>query len=986
MSSLNYASFFEVIMSGVKEKYEEDMALVLLGCIYQTVPVYKRKIKKDEKPQLYSDTGIDRGTLSLYKNQKAGIPQKLVEAAGDARVEKKAPQYFLEEVVDRLDNDLRWDMLESLHKLIENADNIRPATRTRFNRLAERLDTPEKIANYLAQVFLYAIKMDNTKSEGTVIPEEHKKNNLSNSSQPFIPEEQGYSNEAVSYELTDIPPAVDLTGREDDIHAVKELLRNNFIVCIHANGGVGKTALALRVINDIKADVLSEKKRYKHIAWITCTGNLKDDLGKLEIPALKVAQTAGKKYKEACGYLKNNNVFLVLDNMDIIPNTKELTQLNTLSGKTTILITTRSEIPFFARYELNNLNQDKALQLFYTHYLRKRGTNNLTNKVVQGMDDYEYAQKIVQASSYNTLFIELIGKMAYLDHWKLDKLQKKLEEGGIFSQDSKSIIPTTHGTDKKLLAQIRELYLMSRLTNRQKEIMRFLALFPAEHSIFFDVFEWAGFFDDEEENFGELQDRGWIERDSEGYYIHTMVRGSIELQDEFGKTDITMYDKLIKELSDTEQYMPITMKYTKVRERMVVPETVCKLLLQSDDNNYSTLFNSFAVVCRIQGCFKEASDYFRKVLDLREHKLGKDHPDTALVYNNLSLTYRSEGKYEDAFKYCMMALTIQERVFGKKHLTTAAQYNNLAALYSEQGNYEEALKYYKKALEIRECKLGKEHPDTAMIYNNIAGVYYKQGNYEKTKEILRTVLPIQKKVLGKEHPNTVMTYNNLTVLFQAQGEYEEALRYCKESLDIQREAFGEKHPATARVYNNLAGILCAEGNYEEALKYYKKALFIRNRAFGEDNPVTAETYSNMAEVYYAKAKYKDALKYIFKAMSIYNKVFGEEHPDTAITYYRLAMIYQNQGRDKEAQNYFKKSLDIRRLIYGESNVFTADSYYMLGLSYDRIKEYKKAMENTEKSYQIYLELFGNEDNRTINAKNNVEKYGIILKQEKYQLL
>lgn len=167
MSSLNYASFFEVIMSGVKEKNEEDMALALLGCIYHTVPVYKRKVKKDEKPQLYSETGIDRGTLSLYKNQKAGIPQKLVEAAGDARVEKKAPQYFLEEVVDRLDNDLRWDMLESLHKLIENADNIRPETRTRFNRLAERLDTPEKIANYLAQVFLYAIKMDNTKSEGT---------------------------------------------------------------------------------------------------------------------------------------------------------------------------------------------------------------------------------------------------------------------------------------------------------------------------------------------------------------------------------------------------------------------------------------------------------------------------------------------------------------------------------------------------------------------------------------------------------------------------------------------------------------------------------------------------------------------------------------------------------------------------------------------------------------------------------------------------
>ena len=38
-----------------------------------------------------------------------------------------------------------------------------------------------------------------------------------------------------------------------------------------------------------------------------------------------------------------------------------------------------------------------------------------------------FTRNIVKAATYNALFIELIAKMAYADHWKLDTLWKELE-------------------------------------------------------------------------------------------------------------------------------------------------------------------------------------------------------------------------------------------------------------------------------------------------------------------------------------------------------------------------------------------------------------------------------------------------------------------------------------------------------------------------------------------------------------------------------
>ena len=308
--------------------------------------------------------------------------------------------------------------------------------------------------------------------------------------------------------LTTIPAAVNLIGRDNDVVAIIGLLKQVNIVSIHADGGVGKTALAATIANQIKKDIASENSPYEHVAWITSTGKLKDDLTGLNIPSVVNAQSSEDKLQAASMFLQGTSTFLVIDNMDEPPTDDEIDILNTIAAKTKILITSRADIPNADEiFDLDVLDPESALVLFYRCFKRNR---KLSIEQIRQQDDILSAKNIIEAAGRNALFIELIGKMAYADRMNLDSLWGKLKDN-IFGQDSKYPIHTDHAKSHsinkdKLLAQIQKLYQMSSLSDKQKEIMSFITLFPPEHSIFFDVFEWAGFEDDEVDNLGNWRD------------------------------------------------------------------------------------------------------------------------------------------------------------------------------------------------------------------------------------------------------------------------------------------------------------------------------------------------------------------------------------------------------------------------------------------------------------------------------------------------
>ena len=764
--------------------------------------------------------------------------------------------------------------------------------------------------------------------------------------------------------LSTIPSAVDLVGRDNDINEIYNLLRNNNIVSIHTYGGVGKTAVAAKIINEIKHDVALEKSSFKHIAWITSTGNLVNDLTALNISSENKKRAQEEKYREISTFLQSHPTFLVIDNIDKPLSYKELDELNTISGKTKVLITARADIQNVEEYSLNELSLEDALLLFYWHYNRKK----ITIDEIRKRDDCTFSEKIVQAATYNALLIELIGKMAYAEHMKLEWLWEKLCKD-IFDLDSKHPIYVAHGDGGTLLEHICKLYKMSCLTERQIEIMSFMALFPAEQSIFFDVFLWAEYEDDEVDNLGELQQRGWIERSEEGYLLHTMVKGSVEQQDK-GDFDEDRYRNLIIKLCCTDEYLPSDMEFPKARERLIVTDTICCLLADKGNNRIvtATLFNNIAGVYIERGYYEKALDYLEKVIVIYEEVFGKANLLTANTFVNIAGVYKEKGNYEKALEYLKKALVIQEKEPEKEHQLMATTYNNIAGVYKDQGNNKKALEYYEKALVILEKVHGKEHPYTATAYNNIACVYELQRRYEKALEYYEKALVIREKVYGNEHPLTATTYVNIASVYQDQERYEKALEYYEKALIILEKVPGKEHPLTASTYNNLADLYLSQGYYIKALRYYKKALAIREKVLGEDHPDTAMIYNNMAGVHKTQGNYAKAMKYLKKTLEIQEKVLGENNPDTAMTYNNLASIFEAQGDYNEALKYYQKAVTILKMILGVDHLSTAGASYNLGVLFYNMEDYESAKKHFMASTTALEKLLGENHPNTKNAR------------------
>ena len=684
--------------------------------------------------------------------------------------------------------------------------------------------------------------------------------------------------------LSRIPSPVELIGRDADIAAVKELMGKHPIVSILADGGVGKTAIALRIINDMKGEIDLGESRFEHIAWIKSTGDLKNDLSALDIPRIEAVGSIDDRFKAVKSFLETNPTFLVIDNMDVPPSATDKDDMNTVSGGTKILITTRIKIKNSQQYPLGLMDKLDAIKLFYRYYLDVMDVPETDDR-----PDRPYVEKIVEAASYNALFIELIAKMACWEYAeRLDELWAKLEKD-VFGTDSEIELETVHAyshkygalseDDLKLQGQIRNLYRMSSLDDKKQELMRFIAAFPAETVIFGNAFNWAGFSVTDLKN---LTDRGWIEKFGEGYLIHTMVQGSVKLQK--SDFDIEKYDNLIKELTNTDQYMPKDMVYTKVRERIVVPETVCIWLAKKRSRKQETakMCNNIGLVYQSQGDYAKALDYYKKGLEIVEKELGPEHPFTATAFNNIAIVYLAQGDYENALEYNKKAIAISEKVLGTEHPLMATSYNSIAAVYMAQGDYANAFEYNMKALTIREKVLGPEHPSTATSYNNIARVYTAQGDYETALVYFKKALVIVEKELGLEHPLTAGTYNNIATVYEDKKNYEKALNYYKKAIAISEKVLGLEHPSTATTYNNIALVYQAQGEYEKALEYYKKALAIRGKMLGPEHPDTGETYNNIGNLYYYMRDYVEAKQYLQRAYDVFIKVYGDDHQCTKI--------------------------------------------------------------------------------------------------------
>ena len=236
--------------------------------------------------------------------------------------------------------------------------------------------------------------------------------------------------------------------------------------------------------------------------------------------------------------------------------------------------------------------------------------------------------------------------------------------------------------------------------------------------------------------------------------------------------------------------------------------------------NESDLYNQMGYALQLEGKFDEATEYYRKAIQLR--------PNSTDAYSNLAVTLRVQGKLDEAIETYRQALAFEPN--------DAALHYNLANALRQKGEPNEAIAQYREVI-----KLKPRSPDA---YNNLANVLAEQGKFDEAIACYQKTLEIK--------PGDAVTYNNLGITLYEMGKVEEAVKYYTIALRIK--------PDFLTAHYNLINTFISQGKLDDLVNYYHNVIGI---AASE-----AWIYNMVGEVFIGSGKPRQAAKYFEMASQL----------------------------------------------------------------------------------------------------------------------
>ncbi len=644
---------------------------------------------------------------------------------------------------------------------------------------------------------------------------------------------------------------------------------NKFL--IHGFGGVGKTAVAVALYDELE-------NQCERIGWVECreSGNLKASL----LTAIRTEnwnKTPEERFAEIESLLRDatGETILFLDNVDR-PDAM-LTELPRY--KITGIVTSRMEtVDGYTPMSRPPLSEDECVELFRSYCSR-----TVTEQ------DEPVVRELVRLVSCHTLSVELLAKGVPAKS-NLAEYREQLKEEGFGFLDLE--FQTGHeqtGHDQighevkpqTVVEHLKKLFDMAKLDEEQTRVMQNLALMADSRTLPAEVYEWICC------DINTLQsfvNTGWITQTEDGsnkigYEVHPIVRDIVLLN----PVPVAAVKKFLYFVA-YEEYFKDGEDYRAVQFKLGIVETVLEKMKGQIDKSRDTiaLYTSLGNIYSKQGYYTNAKFYYKKALDIAINVLGEEDTDTAISYNNLGAIYYKMGEYRLAENYYERALEIDVSLLGGGHASTAIDYNNLGNVYCIQGKYDVAEECFKLALNIWLKGPMQNSEKAAVIYNNLGVLYDYQGKYPQAKGYYQEALNIRKKALRPNGLDIADSYNNLGNVCRNEGDYSEAKKYHRKALNIRRKLLEPNHLDIAASYNNLGNIYGGQKKYAHAKRLHKKALDIRLKALGANHPDTAASYNNLGNVYKGQKKYVKAVEQYLKAWKIWQQKLGPKHLNTKI--------------------------------------------------------------------------------------------------------
>jgi tetratricopeptide (TPR) repeat protein/ABC-type oligopeptide transport system ATPase subunit len=773
----------------------------------------------------------------------------------------------------------------------------------------------------------------------------------------------------IGSELTNFPSLdlKNLVGRKQELKDVKNLLKQNTIVCITGISGQGKTTLA-------RAYLSKNKNEYSKIIYLETDSSiqsaflssdalisnlkLRDEFNELSktkkdlLTHVNISPKDEDKEKSHFELIMSKLRSLTGDNILVVDNinsfaSSELSLLPKENWK--ILFTSKEKIENgdVSMYSLGTLSDIDSIELFKKHCDKEAKDDDL--KILLTMIDY-HALLIELTAKAISKSLEINSLQNFLDRIKKDVNDESLSYSFRIDHSKNQEVEFSN--------YIKQVFSISNIEKENSNAVYVLKMFLCFPSSFIEASEIMELLESgtlTKNQIGKslrfLAEKGWLLNEKESFKMHPVIKLGINTQIQPSNMDIEkiiikLHALVIDKAVINIDYAQIGLFTYSFYEKIAIDEK--KKLLE-------VIFNSLEFLIE-NGKYQESLEY-TEILLRNDYKKSITYFHRGKVYSNL-------GKSDQAIENYSKAIEVDQIYVNA--------YNNRGVEYSKLGQSDKAVSDYCKAIELNPnhfqaqynrgiaysdlglndkaiddySKIIELDPKFSTAYNNRGFVYSKIGQQDRAMEDYSKAIELDEK--------SVKAYHNRGVLYSDLGQFEKAIQDYSKAIELDAKRIRD-YKARGKVYLELSQIEKAIADFTSAIEiepnsssaYYNRGvayldLGLRDKAI-DDFTKIIENSANDVDAYYNRGLAYSYLDQQEKAIIDFRSVIAIR-PNDSDAYVSLGIVYSDLEQHNEAIGFLGKAI--------EFDPKSAATFNYLGIVYGNLGDDKKAIENFTEAIRL----------------------------------
>ena len=668
----------------------------------------------------------------------------------------------------------------------------------------------------------------------------------------------------------------DFVGRDIEVQDLKKKIRNNGVVVLTGNRGIGKTNL-MRVLEDffkkergchyIENGSLFLKEMSRYFLPEKVPTGVSLSAKAMDLIDINVGMNWSTREKTILeGMEKSSEMIIFVENAhDLKKEDMEIIFAGTDRNNKLKFVLEIAK-PY---YDDSNLKITPE-QLFE---LEKLGDTDIVKIVEKECPDF--TEKVIKRIVSRSIGYPYIARsLAYICEKKESEDDMLVFLNILKDANMKHTLDSIH---KEVL---------DTLDNDARELIKKLALAPLVLTLPL-IEAFCG--DDVDTSLGEVIDRGILREDESDYVIyHSLFRDYLQKSQRISHKnkkkiyseamemvksendslylllevlyEFDIFKELIKIVENFEVINFIGWKtYTwgKLDIAILAWSSLYKKAIKCGDKSIESIaINGMGVISRTRGDLQKALDYYEKALiidEIIENKSGM-----AYELGSMGVIYRRQGYLQKALEHHEKALNIHKEIGDKQGI--ADQFSSMGIVYQKQGDMQKVLEHHEKSLKLYE-EIGYKK-GMGDQFGNMGNAYQIKGDITKALEHHEKALKIHGDIGYKE--GIAKDYGNLGIIYYTRRDMQKALQYFEKSLKLHEEI--ENKLEMASQLGNIGAIYHGQGDLKKSLISFENALELFKDV--GDKPNEAQTLINIGSLFITKNNKSTALDYLMDAQDI----------------------------------------------------------------------------------------------------------------------